>query len=135
MKKCPTCGAVVEKNDYCQICSTCVIYEDIFTYTNYKPAFNKYFLFDYLKRLLLPVISLIVVVILSILMVNRWSLPVLIPIALSVLSVFNGIFEEQFIRLNLVRYNEEYARIQVRLTGIIESVFAIITIVFVFCAK
>ena len=126
MKRCPKCGRIVVKDDYCGICNTCVIYEANIIADEDCGSFNKYILFYYLKRLLIPVLCCIIVVIFTVLIGNIKNQLIIAAIAFNIFSVLSGIFEEHMIEWNRKYLTREYARFRIRFISHILSIGSVI---------
>lgn len=137
MKKCPKCGYIVVKDDYCKICSTCVIYEEHIITEENRIGFNKYMFFYYLKKLLVPVISFIVIVIFTILIGDIINQLVIIAIILSMYSVLLGIFEDYIIdwNWNVKRFTKEYSRFRTRMSSFASGIISILIIIAAYYTK
>jgi len=137
MKKCPNCNCIVIKDNYCDICSTCVIYETNIIKDETKMVFNKYVFFHYLKRLLIPIICFITVIVFTILIgdIKHEYHLIIVAIALSIISILSGIFENHIINWNLKYWTKEYSRFRIRFANILSSIFSLSIIITIHSVK
>lgn len=132
MKKCPKCGYIVTGDDYCRICNTCVLHEPYIT-SDEKPAgFNRYLLFFYVKRLIVPVVCFIVVVIFTLLIGDFGHPLVIAALLFSGATVIMGIFGEKIININAKYYTKDYARFRYRMVSIGFSVMSVVLILAIY---